>query len=125
LAEKYIADSDYEPGTVLEFGGSHEVTVTLHNHSTRVAGVVSTDPGYLMNSELEGQYVIRLVLTGRVPCRVVGQICKGDRLVSSHIPGVAMRMVDETYQPGSIIGKAIQEYNSDQPGIITVAVGKN
>jgi hypothetical protein len=125
LAENYLADEDYPPGTVLEFGGLQEVTITRVSHTPRVAGVVSTEPGYLMNADLTGDYVINLALTGRVPCRVVGKIEKGDRLVSSNMPGVAMTMVTSEYLPGSIVGKALEEYNSDQIGIITIAVGKN
>jgi hypothetical protein len=125
LAENYLADATYHPGTVLEFGGQQEVTTTTHSYSTRVAGVVSTNPAYLMNSELIGEHAVGVALTGRVPCKVIGKIVKGDRLVSSDIPGVAQVMTDDQYKPGSIIGKAVEEYDSDQPGIITVAVGKN
>ena len=125
LAEKYLADAEYISGTVLDFGGNSEVTISTQSHSVRTAGIVSTDPAFLMNSELEGTFVVSVALTGRVPCRVIGTIAKGDRLVASHIPGVAMAMIDEAYQPGSIIGKALEDYNSDQEGVIIVVVGKN
>jgi len=62
---------------------------------------------------------------GRVPCMVVGQINKGDRLVTSDIPGVAMRMPANTTISGVLIGKALQSYDSDQPGVIEVAVGRS
>ncbi len=54
LAEIYAADSDYAPGTVLVFGGTQEVTISNISHDTRIAGVVSTAPAYLMNSEKSG-----------------------------------------------------------------------
>jgi hypothetical protein len=124
LAERYLSDAEYSPGTLLEFGGDQEVTRTATSHSVRIAGVVSTDPAYLMNSGLEGTFVTSVALTGRVPCSVVGTIRKGDRLVASDIPGVATAMDIDQYQPGSIVGKSLEDYDSDQVGTITVAVGR-
>lgn len=124
LAEMYVADALYESGTVLEFGGVNEVTKTTLSHSTRVAGIVSTNPSYLMNATQTGNYVVPVALTGRVPCRVVGTIVKGDRLVASGVPGVATVLDPDQYQPACIIGKSLENYSSDQPGIIEVAVGR-
>jgi hypothetical protein len=125
LAEMYLADANYPPGTVIEFGGSAEVTSTTVSHSTQVAGIVSTNPSYLMNSGLIDQNAIEVALVGRVPCQVVGIIAKGDRLVSSSVPGVATRLEMAQYQPGCIIGKALESYDSDTVGTIEVAVGRN
>ena len=50
LAEVYAADADYAPGTVLVFGGNQEVTISTTDSSRRVAGVISENPSYLMNS---------------------------------------------------------------------------
>jgi trimeric autotransporter adhesin len=124
LAEKYTADADYPPGTVIEFGGTNEVTITTQSHSAQVAGIVSTNPSYLMNSGLVDQNAIDVALVGRVPCQVVGTIAKGDRLVSSTIPGVATTLNMTQYQPGCIVGKALEAYNSDSVGTIEVAVGR-
>lgn len=124
LAEMYVADADYPPGTVVEFGGLLEITISSHSHSTRVAGIISTEPSYLMNSAQEGKYVLPVALTGRVPCQVVGTIRKGDRLVASPFSGVAMALDTRLYEPGCIIGKALEEYNSIDNGIIEVAVGR-
>lgn len=124
LAEMYVADQTYSPGTVVEFGGANEITQTTHSHSTQVAGIVSTNPSYLMNATQQGTHVLPVALIGRVPCRVVGNISKGDRLVSSGQPGTATVLDPDQYQPASIIGKALESYNSDQPGIIEVAVGR-
>jgi trimeric autotransporter adhesin len=124
LAEKYTADVNYSPGTVIEFGGTNEVTITTASHSAQVAGIVSTNPSYLMNSGLADQNAIDVALVGRVPCRVVGTIAKGDRLVSSTIPGVATALDMTQYQPGCIVGKALEAYNSDSVGTIEVAVGR-
>ena len=124
LAEMYCADSEYTPGTVLDFGGSEEVTATTQSHSTQVAGIVSTNPSYLMNSALTCTNAVEVALVGRVPCHVVGTIAKGDRLVSSSIPGVATRLDMAHYQPGCIIGKALEAYDSKTIGTIEVAVGR-
>lgn len=77
-----------------------------------------------MNSDQVGNNVLPVALTGRVPCLVTGIINKGDRLVTSDIPGTATVLNPDQYQPGSIIGKALETYNSDQPGVIEVAVGR-
>jgi hypothetical protein len=124
LAEMYCADSEYTPGTVLDFGGVEEVTITTQSHSTQVAGIVSTNPSYLMNSTLTCTNAIQVALVGRVPCHVVGTIAKGDRLVASSTPGVATRLDMSQYQPGCIIGKALEAYNSETVGTIEVAVGR-
>jgi hypothetical protein len=124
VAENYLADAKYLIGTVLEFGGNAEVTMSVESHSSAVAGTVSDKPAYIMNSELTGEYVATVALLGRVPCRVVGKILKGNLLVSSHIPGVATALDKSKWQPGCVIGKALEEYNSDEPGVIEVVIGR-
>jgi hypothetical protein len=119
LAEYYESDKPYEPGTVLEFGGSKEVTIA-ENCTTRVAGVVSTDPAYVMNSQCKGNYVVALALQGRVPCKIRGKIRKGDMLVSAG-EGYA-RSMDHPYI-GSVIGKSLENFD-DAEGIIEIAVGR-
>jgi hypothetical protein len=124
LAEYYIADDNYAVGTVLEFGGNQEVTQTTSNHTTSVAGTVSDQPAYIMNSGLTHPCRTPVALMGRVPCKVVGTIRKGDRLVASDTPGVATALDSNLYQPGCIIGKALEDYSSLEPGIIEVVVGR-
>jgi len=124
LAEKYLADEPYKPGTVLVVGGSAEVTACSSYASSASAGVVSTNPAYLMNSSLDDVNSVELALTGRVPCRVVGSINKGDLLTTSEIEGTAIRLLPGSFVPGCIIGKALEEYNSEIPGIIEILVGK-
>jgi hypothetical protein len=124
LAEMYVADAGYTAGTVVAFGGNQEITISATSHSTTVAGIVSTDPSYVMNAAQAGEHVLPVALTGRVPCLVVGTIQKGDRLVSSNITGVATTLDMAQYQPGCIIGKSLENYNSDQVGTIEVAVGR-
>ena len=124
LAEMYAADAVYAPGTLLDFGGNHEVTATTTSHSTAVAGIVSTNPSYLMNATLPSDHVVAVALVGRVPCRVVGTFIKGDRLVASDIEGVATVLDMAKYEPGCIIGKALESYDSTEVGTIEVAVGR-
>ena len=124
LAEVYTADATYLPGTVVMFGGTREITVSSGNHNTQVAGIISTQPAYLMNSTLSSEYTAAVALTGRVPCKVVGIIHKGDRLVASAIDGVAGPLDITQYQPGCIIGKALEEWDSGEIGTIEVAVGR-
>lgn len=79
LAEKYLADQEYEVGTVVIVGGSAEVCACKCN--TLPIGVVSKNPGYMMNSELEnGTYI---ALKGRVPVKVTGPVNKGDCLIAA------------------------------------------
>jgi hypothetical protein len=121
LAEVYTSDQQYPAGTVVIFGGEQEVTQSRVSHDTRIAGVVSTDPAYLMNSTATG---VPVALQGRVPCRVLGPISKGDRVVSSHIAGVAQALDPQQYQPGCIIGKALQSIETTTISTIEVVVGR-
>ena len=121
LAEKYVADADYAPGTVLMFGGNKEVTQCVHDLCSRVAGVVSTTPAYLMNSGLEGEHTVELALTGRVPTKVRGPILKGDLMVSA---GDGHVRAEGLPQVGTVIGKALEDFNGDS-GVIEVVVGKH
>jgi len=123
LAENYVADNVYEPGTVLVFGGEHDVTTTPIHCNRKVAGVVSSDPAYLMDSELEGKYIVALALQGKVPCKVIGPVEKGDTLVTSMYPGVAIASSDP--KVGTVIGKSLENKTSKEEGIITIVVGKH
>ena len=121
LAEVYTSDHQYPAGTVLIFDGEVEVTQSHSSHDTRIAGVVSTNPAYLMNHDATG---VPVALQGRVPCRVLGPVSKGDRVVASHIAGVAQALDPQQYQPGCIIGKALQAIDSTDISTIEVVVGR-
>jgi hypothetical protein len=124
LAEMYTTDAEYTPGTVLIFGGSQEVTINSESHDYRVAGVVSTNPAHTMNSGLQGEFTVAVALTGRVPVSVIGNITAGDRVVTSNRAGVAEALDMSKYQPGVIIGKALQSHNGNGVGVIEVVVGR-
>jgi hypothetical protein len=120
LAEKYTADAEYAPGTVVVFGGTHEVTVDATDADRRVAGVVSTNPSYIMNGGLEGEFVATVALTGRVPCRVVGIVRKGDMMVAA---GNGKARSETDPRVGTVIGKALEDFDGAE-GTIEVVVGR-
>ena len=121
LAEKYEADAEYAPGTVVAFGGAKEVTLADEAGSTRVAGVVSTNPSYIMNATLEAEHVALVALQGRVPCRVIGPVRKGDMMVAA---GNGAARVDNAARAGTIIGKALENFDGAE-GTIEVVIGRN
>jgi hypothetical protein len=124
LAENYQADAIYEPGTVLMFGGEAEVTVADAD-TTAVAGVVSTNPAHLMNGALQGARVVPIALQGRVPCRVIGPVTKGDILVSAGF-GYAKTAPDRQLgmKFGQAIGKALENVSPGTKATIEVVVGR-
>jgi hypothetical protein len=129
LAEIYMADKNYLPGTVVVFGGRDEITANDHEYDTRIAGVVSTNPAYLMNDtatglQENGSYAIPVALTGRVPCRVLGPIKKGDLLVASKFAGVAKAIDNAQWLPGCVIGKALSDLPNVEITIIEVVIGR-
>jgi hypothetical protein len=107
LAEKYLADQEYEIGTVLAVGGNAEVTAC--RIGDRAIGAVSENPAYKMNDGLEnGTYV---ALKGRVPVKVIGTVRKGQRLVA-HNNGCAVAGVAHA---NDVFAVALE--NSDDVGV--------
>jgi hypothetical protein len=121
LAERYEADMYYEPGTVLVIGGDKEVTVTTTKEDRKVIGVVSTNPAHLMNAAAGNDETHPpIALAGRIPVRVYGYIEKGDMLVTGEKHGTAVATNHPI--PGTVIGKALENYHSDQIGFIEMVV---
>ena len=120
LAEKYETDSTYEVGTVMIFAGEKEVTQSTISNDTRVAGVISEDPAYLMNDSSEGQAV---ALVGKVKCKVHGVVSKGDLLTTcgTH-PGHAQKAISPVL--GSIVGKAMENKEDAGESVILISVGR-
>ena len=123
LAERYLADADYPVGTVLKIGGDAEITIAEQGNSG-VVGTVSDKPGFLMNDTLEGEHVTSVAYIGRVPCRVNGEINRGDLLVVGSTPGVATAVQAQDLIPGTLVGKALQAYNNSEEGTIEILVGR-
>lgn len=118
LAEIYSTDTEYEPGTVVMFGGEAELTAAFPQGTLKVAGVISTNPAYLMNNSAVGQPI---ALKGRIPCKVIGKVSKGDLLIASNIPGVAI--ASEVWIGGAVIGKAIESSSNEGIKLIEIAAG--
>jgi len=119
LAENYTSDQNYDYGTVLMIGGEKEVTIADAD-TQRLAGVVSQNPAYLMNSACEGEYVVAIALQGRTPVRVKGKVNKGDFLVSA---GDGYAKATDNPKIGSIIGKSLESFDG-QYGMVEVMVGR-
>lgn len=130
LAENYKADAEYLPGTLMKIGGVNEITQTTDQFDCEFFGVISTQPGLLMNSEKsEDKEYYPIALSGRVPVRVEGIVKKGDRLVSSSIPGIAMSIgsmsdvlkaekeANTSFQQ-FIIGRALEDKNTTDIGLV-------
>jgi hypothetical protein len=120
LAEKYLADADYEAGTVVSFGGGAEVTMSNSPGDTKIAGVVSQEPAYKMNAGLQGEYAVYVALVGRVPVKVSGPVSPGDLMISD---GNGRAVASASPQLGSVIGKALGS-NQDSNNVIEIVVGR-
>ena len=125
VAERFAADTIYAPGTVVELGGTAEITRSVEDLSENVFGVISTRAAYLMNSGAgTDETHPPIAMTGRVPVRVTGMIRKGDRLVSAG-NGLA-----RAAQPGeatafNVIGRALESRSDTGEGTVEAIVTIN
>lgn len=120
LAENYLSDANYEVGTVVVFGGEKEITTTQLVADTAVAGVISTNPAYLMNSSLEnGQPV---ALRGRVPVKVTGVVKKGDLLVTSNIAGTAISVGRDNSRGHAVFAKSLEDKSTNDVQLIEAVI---
>jgi hypothetical protein len=118
LAENYEADNNYEPGTVVVFGGDKQVTVTTQIGDERVAGAVSTQPAHLMNAGTSG---LPVALRGQVPVKVIGPVVKGDSLVTSAQAGLAQSVGRDRSYAQAVFAKSV-ETNLEPGNKIIIAV---
>ena len=108
LAERYAADVPYDMGTVLVFGGEAEVTACTMDTDVRVAGIVSVNPGLKLNSTAgNSETHPYIALKGRVSCKVIGPVKKGDLIVTSDTPGYA-RSCGGADMGHAVLGKALE-----------------
>ena len=122
MAEIYIADDYLLPGNLVKLGGNKEITKTQTEFDNQIFGVISTAPGFLLNSKQKlAEHAYPVALKGRVPCLVKGTVRKGQRIVASDIAGVGM--ATDHFDAATIVGRAIGEKNSDDIGAVEVAVG--
>ena len=118
LAEIYETDREYPVGTIVMFGGDKEVTESTGKANTRVAGVISNDPAFLMNNASKGQPI---ALKGRVPVMIQGRCEPGDFIVTSDVPGIGQ--ASNKYIAGAVIGKAIKAKTNANIAHHEIAVG--
>lgn len=122
MAEIYVADGYLQAGNLVRLGGAKEITKTVAQFDSQVFGVISTAPGFLLNSKMKmAEYAYPVALKGRVPCLVTGKVNKGQRIVASDIPGIGM--ATDHFDPATIIGRAISEKHDDAVGTVEVAIG--
>jgi hypothetical protein len=122
MAEIYRSDVELVPGNIVRLGGELEITKTVKAFDEEVFGIISTAPGFLLNSKMKMQEnAYPVALKGRVPCLVTGVVRKGQRIVSSEIQGVGM--ATDEYNPINIIGRSLNDKTSEGLGTVEVAVG--
>jgi cytoskeletal protein CcmA (bactofilin family) len=122
LAEHYRSDKSYPVGTVMAVGGSKEVTIATQAHVGKIAGIISSEPAYVMNSGIDDGSSVPIALAGRVPCKVIGKITKGDMMTISSTPGVATNT--DTVIPGAMLGTALGDFEQDGVGYLEVMVNR-
>jgi trimeric autotransporter adhesin len=119
LAENYEADKNYEPGTVVVFGGEKEITVSGKFADARVAGAISTNPAYLMNATETG---LPVALRGRIPVKVWGPVYKGDSLVTAGMVGLATSVGTDTKYGQAVFAKSIETNTAPGEKVITAVI---
>jgi hypothetical protein len=125
VAERYEADAELEVGDVVIIGGEKEVTKSTVDADNRVFGVISDKPALKMNDKAGTDKTHPLVaLLGRTPCKVVGPVGKGQRLVASNIPGVA-RAADGGENPWSILGRSLQAKTTVGVELVEIVIGRS
>ena len=125
VAERFAADDVLEAGTVVELGGTNEITRVTDELSENVFGVISTRAAYLMNS-LAGSDTTHpaVAMTGRVPVNTVGLVRKGDRLVSAG-NGVARAAQVGEATAFNVIGRSLNDKLTTELGIVEAIVKIN
>jgi hypothetical protein len=118
LAEYFECDGSYDTGTVMIFARDTEVTRSLQYADQRLAGIVSTDPAFTMNSSQPDS--VPIAMAGRVPCWVVGPVTKGDVLTTSSQAGHAELLKNSDWKPGVIVGKALESAPAGSHKIMVV-----
>lgn len=122
LGERFAADDEYDAGTVVELGGSAEITAVRDELSEIVFGVISESAGMIMNGSAGPQKTHPIVaMTGRVPVKVYGQVRKGDRLVSAG-NGYARAAKPGEATSFNTVGRSLEHKLNDDKGQVLAAV---
>ena len=126
LAERFEADAEYSAGTVVSLGGDKEVTAVTEEGSDTVFGVVSGKAAYLMNARAGNNSTHpAIAMTGRVPVRVIGTVLKGQRLISSNVPGVARAAQSDEVNSFNVVGRALEDKYTKEEGTVLSVVKIN
>ena len=115
LAEHYLVDKQYPKGTLVQFGGEKEITIAKN----RVNAVISSEPGFILNGEMEDSQAVALI--GRVPVRVIGKVKKFDKIALSYIDGVGCVNNDSD----DYIGIALVNKDDSEEGLVLCSVRIN
>lgn len=122
VAERFAADEYLDAGTVVELGGSAEITKSRTELSENVFGVISTRAAYLMNGGAgDDDTHPPVAMTGRVPVKVVGVVHKGDRLVSAG-NGIARAAAPGEVTSFNVIGRSLVDKLTPESGTIEAIV---
>jgi hypothetical protein len=123
VAEIYVGDAAYEPGTLVSLGGVAEVTQTTSFADTNIFGIVSTRPAYLMNAKRKrAKNALPIAVAGRIPVKVKGRVNRGDRLIASDEPGIA-QAAPQDVAPWAIIGRSLEAFAGEGIGRVEAVVG--
>lgn len=123
VAEIYVGDASYEPGTLVSLGGTAEVTQTTEVGDTNIFGIVSTRPAYLMNSKQKREKnALPIAVAGRIPVKVKGAVRRGDRLIASDVPGVAQAAPADV-AIWAIIGRSLDNFTGTDIGKVEAVIG--
>jgi hypothetical protein len=116
-----------EIGSVVEVGGSAEITEATSEMSEDVFGVISHKPAYMMNAAAGTDESHPFVaMTGRTPVRVTGVVTKGQRLVTSSVKGCARAVASgESISPFNVIGRALESNTEAGIKLVNCAVRSN
>jgi hypothetical protein len=125
VAERFAADEVYLPGTVVELGGTNEITRVKDDASDRVFGVISTRPAFTMNGGAgDNETHPPVAMTGRVPVLVSGVVAKGDRLISAG-DGIARAAAPGEATAFNVIGRALVGKTTAELGTVEAIVTIN
>ena len=125
LAERFEADAVYDPGTVVELGGTAEITAAVNDLSEDVFGVISTRAAFVMNSRVGDDLTHPpIAVQGRVPVKVIGTVHKGDRLVSAG-NGLARAGSRSEITTWNVIGRSLENKDTLGEGTVEAVVKLN
>jgi len=125
VAERFAADTAYEPGTVVALGGAAEITAVNEEASDEVFGVISSidQAAFKMNGGAGNDETHPYIaMTGRVNVKVIGTVNKGDRLISASVPGYAKAATKAECTAFNVIGRALTSKTEPGQGSVLAAV---